>query len=130
MTPTSLTAFWRLLPSAVLGIVVGTIGSFVHRAYEPWGLVLALAIVLAASTAMRAWAGAIPVLGVLGGLMFAIVLFSQRGPGGDVLIPSGDWLGWGWIIGSFVAGTAALAWPRRWFTDDEAGPTGIAGPTA
>ena len=76
-----------------------------HR--SPWWLTL-LRLVLAAAVTMRAWAGWPAFVGIAGGVFLAVMVLTQTGPGGDVLVPSGDnvndvWLGGAWLGGSMGA---------------------------
>ena len=111
-------AFVRAAVALVLGAVVGTVGTVTHRAIAPWGVVIALALVLAAGVAVRAWSGYVSLVGYAGGLCLLIQVLSQSGPGGDVLVPAGDSIGWVWIIGAALATGAAAFAPRRWFSDE------------
>ncbi len=108
----------RAAVALVLGGVVGTVGTVAHRAFAPWGVVAALVLVLAAGVAVRAWSGYVSLVAYAGGLFLLVQVLSQSGPGGDVLVPAGDSIGWVWIIGAaLVTGAAAFA-PRRWFSDE------------
>ena len=114
--------FVRALVAFVLGLVVGALGTVVHRGLVPWGLLAALGLVLAASVMVRAWGGWIPFVGMAGGLILAIQVLSQTGPGGDVLVPVGDnvntpWIGGVWIGGAILMVALAGLAPRRWFDD-------------
>ena len=111
-------AFVRAAVALVLGAVVDTVGTVTHRAIAPWGVVIALALVLAAGVAVRAWSGYVSLVGYAGGLFLLIQVLSQSGPGGDVLVPAGDSIGWVWIIGAALATGAAAFAPRRWFSDE------------
>lgn len=111
-------AFVRAAVALVLGAVVGTVGTVTHRAIAPWGVVIALALVLAAGVAIRAWSGYVSLVGYAGGLFLLLQVLSQSGPGGDVLVPAGDSIGWVWIIGAALATGAAAFAPRRWFSDE------------
>jgi hypothetical protein len=111
-------ALARAALALVLGAVVGAAGTVAHRAISPWGVVLALALVLAAGVAVRAWSGYVSLVAFAGGLLFVIQVLSQSGPGGDVLVPAGDTIGWVWIIGAMVMAGAAASAPRRWFSDE------------
>lgn len=101
----------------VLGLLVGAVGTVVHRAATPWGLAGALVLVLTAAVTCRAWAGWFAWAGYGGGLYLAIVVLSQTGPGGDVLAPEGDGWAWGWVLGAAVALVLAAVAPRRLFDD-------------
>ena len=108
----------RAAAALVLGGLVGTVGTVAHRAISPWGVVIALVLVLAAGVAVRAWSGYISLVAYAGGLLLLIQVLSQSGPGGDVLVPAGDSIGWVWIIGAAVVTGAAAFAPRRWFSDE------------
>jgi len=110
-------ALVRAAVALVLGAVVGTVGTVAHRAIQPWGVVLALALVLVAGIAVRAWSGFVSVVAYAGGVLLLVQVLAQKGPGGDVLVPAASAIGWVWIIGAAVMiGGVALA-PRRWFSD-------------
>ncbi|WP_146192424.1 hypothetical protein [Cellulomonas sp. WB94] len=118
MQPFTGGALVRAAVALVLGAVVGTVGTVAHRAISPWGVVIALVLVLAAGVAVRAWSGYVSLVAYAGGLFLLVQVLSQSGPGGDVLVPAGDSIGWVWIIGAaLVTGVAAFA-PRRWFSDE------------
>lgn len=108
----------RAAVALILGGVVGTVGTVAHRAIAPWGVVAALVLVLAAGVAVRAWSGYVSLVAFAGGLFLLIQVLSQSGPGGDVLVPAGDSIGWVWIIGAALATGAAAFAPRRWFSDE------------
>ena len=111
-------ALVRAAVALILGGVVGTVGTVAHRAIAPWGVVAALVLVLAAGVAVRAWSGYVSLVAYAGGLFLLVQVLSQSGPGGDVLVPAGGWIGWVWIIGApLMTGAAAFA-PRRWFSDE------------
>ncbi|WP_051275069.1 hypothetical protein [Cellulomonas sp. URHD0024] len=100
-----------------VGFVVGLIGTIMHRSVQPWGLVLALLLVLTAATTARALGGLVAWIGFVAGLGVTVLALSQEGPGGDVLIPSGPKLGVVWLVGSMVLAVAAMFLPRAWFSD-------------
>lgn len=100
---------------------MATVGTLVHRAAQPWGLVLALALTLAGAVLSRAWGGWGPLVAFGVGAVLAAQLFARPGPGGDVLVPAGT-LGWVWLLGSLATVVLAALAPRRWFAEDE--PTG------
>ncbi len=101
----------------VLGLLAGAIGTVVHGAATPWGLVGGLVLVLVAAVTCRAWAGWFAWSGFAGGLYLAVVVLAQTGPGGDVLVPSDDRWAWGWVLGAAGALALAAAAPRRLFDD-------------
>ncbi|NMM17580.1 MAG: hypothetical protein HHJ14_10735 [Cellulomonas sp.] len=118
MQPFTGGALVRAAVALILGGVVGTVGTVAHRAIAPWGVVAALVLVLAAGVAVRAWSGYASLVAYAGGLFLLVQVLAQSGPGGDVLVPAGESIGWVWIIGApLVTGAAAFA-PRRWFSDE------------
>lgn len=112
----------RGLVALVLGAFVAVVGTVMHRAVVPWGLVLGLALVLCTAVATRAWGGWVTFVGYAAGVLFVVPVLAQTGPGGDVLVPAGDSLGLWWILGSALAiGVAAFA-PRSLFSDEPREP--------
>jgi len=112
-----LAALGKMLATVAAGVLVGAVGTVMHRASPPWGLVGALALALAAAVTARAWAGLPTWLGYLAGLFATVQTMGQSGPGGDVLVPQGEAIGWVWVIGSLVLAVAVGALPRRWYDD-------------
>lgn len=110
----------RLLGTGLLGIVVGVVGTSVHRAQPPWGLLLALLCVLSAGVLARAWTGRAGLLAVALGVFAAVSLLGGPGPGGDVLVALQP-VGVVWYAGALVVVVVAFL-PRRWFTDPPATP--------
>jgi len=106
---------------AVLGVIVGVVGTVAHRAQLlgldlPLGLVLALLAVLAAGVLSRAWGGLAGLLGYGIGWVAVVQLLAIEGPGGDVLVP-GQAVGYVWIYGGLVVVAVAAFLPRTWFSD-------------
>ena len=133
----SLASIGHAVLALVAGLVLGAFGTVMHRSVPPWGAVLGLALVLAVAVAMRAWRGLVALLGFGIGVLVSVQVLAQTGPGGDVLVPSGDrvgweWLGWLWVLGSIVAVIVAALLPRRWFVDgapaSSTAPTGETAP--
>lgn len=124
----------RLLATVALGVLVGVVGSVVHRGHWPLGLVGALALVVSAGVLARALAGGAGLLGTGAGMLATTVLLAQEGPGGDVLMPAGDDHGILWLAGSVLVLVPVAFLPRPWFddtprlveptraTDDDEGP--------
>jgi hypothetical protein len=109
----------RVLLAVALGLVIGALGTAVHRyGDEPWfpGLVLALALTTAAAVMCRAWAGYGALLAFGGGWVVAVQLMSLRGSGGDVLVPAGT-LGLVWTYVGLVLLAVAAFLPASWFRD-------------
>lgn len=108
----------RFVATFMLGGLVGASGTVMHRAYAPWGLMACLALVLASAVAVRAWIG---LLGLLAyGIAWVVVVqvLSLTGPGGDVLIPAGQVIGYAWIVGGMLMVAVAAFAPRGWFAGD------------
>ena len=106
----------RLLTLALFGVATGVVGTGGHRAFIPWGLVLALAAVAAASVLARAYAG-LPGLVAFGIGWVAVVEAMRRvGPGGDVLVRAQP-VGYIWIFGGMAVVAAASFAPKRWFRE-------------
>lgn len=118
--PESLTLSPRTVLRAVgfllLGVLVGAVGTVMHRSVRPWGLVLCLLLVVAAAVTARAASGWVASVALLVGLFAAVQVLSGRGPGGDVLVPATDaTVGWVWALGSVAVALAVAVAPRAWF---------------
>ncbi|MFC8193094.1 hypothetical protein ACFUMH_15665 [Cellulomonas sp. NPDC057328] len=124
MQPLSTALLGRGAATFVLGLVVGVLGTLMHRAVRPWGLVLCVLLVLVAVLTARAWGGWVTYVGAVGGLFLSVTLLAGEGPGGDVLVPGTDLWGIGWLGGAAVAVVAVAVVPRRWVTDVAGGPDG------
>lgn len=109
----------RYLGAGLLGVVVGVVGTGVHRAERPWGLVLALLTVVVAAVLVRAWTGGAGLLALGLGVVTVVGLLGGPGPGGDVVVAL-DPYGVVWYAGAVLVAVAAVL-PRRWFSDR---PTG------
>jgi len=103
--------------AVLLGVVVGAVGTVLHRSSRPWGVVVCLLLVLAASVAARAWAGWVASLGLLVGLFASVQVLSGRGPGGDVLVPADGSIGWVWAVGALLVALGAALAPRSWVAE-------------
>ena len=108
----------RLVAGLGIGIVVGTVGTAVHRAL-PWGLALALASVIAVGILARAWGGGAVVLATGLGVASSVAVLGGPGPGRDVLVLA-DAVGWAWYVGAALVAVAYLV-PRSWFSETEIG---------
>lgn len=122
MQPLTPQTFVRAFLAFLLGLVLGALGTVVHRGAIPWGLLAAVALVLAATVMVRAWGGWAAFVGLAGGVFLSVQLLAQSGPGGDVLVPGGDhvkapWIGWVWIVGAMVALVLGALAPKSWFDD-------------
>ncbi|MDT0165272.1 DUF6113 family protein [Actinotalea sp. AC32] len=124
MEPLTARALVRPFGAFLLGAVVGLAGTGVHRWQQPWGLVLALAAVVAAGVLVRAWTGWVGMLALALGVFGVVSLLGQSGPGGDVVVAAQP-VGYAWYLGGLAVVLAGLA-PRRWF--DERGPEPVGAP--
>ncbi|WP_152605531.1 DUF6113 family protein [Cellulomonas carbonis] len=113
MEPLTARALARPFGAFLLGVVVGVAGTGVHRWQQPWGLVLALAAVVAAGVLVRAWTGWVGMLALALGVFGVVSLLGQSGPGGDVVVAAQP-VGYAWYLGGLAVALAGLA-PRRWF---------------
>ncbi len=100
-----------------LGVLVGALGTVMHRSIEPWGVVLCLALAFAAALTARAFGGYLALAGYAVGLFATVQLLSRSGPGGDTLVPDGQAVGWVWVLGSLVVTIAVGVLPRALFDD-------------
>lgn len=119
MQPISAAAIWRAVAALGLGVLAGVLGTVMHRAVRPWGLVLCLLLVLVVVLTSRAWAGWFGYVASAGGTFVAVQVLSGSGPGGDVLVPATDPWGWAWALGAVLMVTAVAFVPRRWVQDPE-----------
>ncbi|MGV8965897.1 MAG: DUF6113 family protein [Cellulomonas sp.] len=110
----------RWFGALLLGGLVGAAGTVMHRAFMPWGVAGCLALVVASAVLARAWAG-LPGLAAYGiGWVVLVQVLSLTGPGGDVLIPAGQVIGYVWIVGGMLMIAVAAFAPRRWFASEPA----------
>ncbi len=117
MQPLTAATLGKAVLTLAGGVLVGAVGTVMHRASPPWGLLAALALALTASATARAWAGWVTWVGYLGGLFFAVQAMAQTGPGGDVLVPAREAIGWVWVAGSLALALGVGLLPARLFTD-------------
>jgi hypothetical protein len=117
MRPLTAAVLGKAVATLVLGLLVGVVGTVQHRWHEPWGVVLGLAMVAAGSVTSRAWDGWPTWVTYAGGVFFAVQALSQTGPGGDVLVPAHEAVGWVWVIGSIGLALATGLLPSRLFRD-------------
>ena len=128
MQPLTLATLGKAVLTLACGVLVGAVGTVMHRASPPWGLLGTLVLALTASVTARAWAGWVTWVGYLGGLFFAVQAMAQTGPGGDLLVPAGEAIGWVWVVGSLALALGVGLLPGRLFTDGHASPVGPAVP--
>lgn len=112
----------RWFAALVLGGLVGAVGTVMHRAFVPWGIAACLALVLASSVLTRAWVGLVGLLAYGVGFVVVVQVLSLTGPGGDVLIPAGQPVGYAWIVGGMLMVAAGAFAPARSFRDDVPAP--------
>jgi|GEM_PF-1268285 len=113
--------FYYPIVGAVLGAIVGALGTTLYRSVPPWGLILALVATAAMTVAMRSlmnWAGLIS--GVVGWAV-AVQILALEGPTGDVLI-AGDTLGYAWLLGGILALFTGLLLPATLFQERTRAP--------
>ncbi|GIG19579.1 hypothetical protein Cch01nite_03030 [Cellulomonas chitinilytica] len=107
----------KALVALVLGVAVGTVGTLMHRSVQPWGVVACLALVATAGVVARAWDGWPTLVAYALGVLGSTQLLAREGPGGDVLMPAGQAIGWVWVLGAVVVVLGVAAAPRRLFVD-------------
>ena len=108
-----------LIASLIGGGVVGLLGTVAQQGVLyigtfplPWGIVLALALVVSFLLGMRLffdsrWPA---ILGLIGILLVSLVLMSETA-GGSILIPANLW-GTIWSAAPGIIGAIIVAWPR------------------
>lgn len=111
----------RALLCVVLGLVVGAVGTVMHRVVVtdhllPVGIVVALLAVLAGGTLARAWAGYAGLVGYALGWVVAVQVLASDGPGGDLLVPN-QTVGLVWVYGGMAVVAVAAFLPWSWFSD-------------
>ena len=107
----------RWLAVVVFGGVAGAVGTVLHRAYQPWGVAACLLLVLASAVLARAWLGLVGLLAYGIGWIVVVQALSLKGPGGDVLIPAGQGIGYVWLVGGMLMVAAGAFAPRGWFRE-------------
>jgi uncharacterized protein DUF6113 len=106
----------------LLGVLVGTLGTVLHRSIQPWGVVICLTLAVVAAVTVRAWSGFVALAGYALGLVGTVVILTRSGPGGDTLVPDGQAIGWVWLFGSAAAALLAALLPRGLFDDRPRAP--------
>ena len=107
----------RWAGALTLGVLVGAFGTVVHRTAVPWGIAVCLAFVLASGMLARAWCALAGLLAYGLGWVAAVQVLSLAGPGGDVLVPGGQPIGYVWVGAGMLMVAAAAFAPARWFRD-------------
>lgn len=98
----------------VLGLVVGALGTAVHRSYPPAGIILALAATASLAVATRSLMGWSGLLSAVIGWAALVQFLALGRPTGDVLI-AGDPLGYSWLLGGILALFVGLLLPATLF---------------
>lgn len=106
----------RLVTLVLFGVVTGVVGTGGHRAFMPWGVVIALAAVLTASVLARAHAGFPGLVAFGAGWATTVEILRRVGPGGDVLVPAQP-VGYVWIFGGMAVVAVSAFAPARWFRE-------------
>lgn len=104
-----------LAGNALIGLAIGVVGTGIHRAVQPWGLLLALFTAFVGGVLARAWGDWSAMLALALGVATAVGVLGARGPGGDVLIAAQP-VGYVWYCGALAVALAGLL-PSRWFSD-------------
>lgn len=112
---TRATSTWQIVGSVVLGVVVGVVGTGVHRGNQPWGLVLAYLTVVSAAVLARAWGRRLAMTAFGLGLLAIVLAMAYWRPGGDVLVTD-EPIGYAWIAAPLLVAVVALL-PGRLFSD-------------
>ncbi len=101
------------------GLIAGLLGTVIEQSVFrigtvelPWGLALALALVLFYLLGLRLinesrWPS---ILGLIGVLVTSLIVLNET-PGGSVLVPANTW-GTLWSAAPGVIGAIVVAWPR------------------
>jgi uncharacterized membrane protein len=103
---------FEIVLSALLGVIVASVGAVAHRGYPPFGVILSVLLVLLAAIFARTWASWLGVVCFAVPYVALTFMFTQEGPGGSVLIAA-DALGYGWIYGGAAAVVVASLVPVR-----------------
>lgn len=115
-------AIGSAVAALLLGVLVGALGTVLHRSIPPWGVVICLTLAFVAAVTVRAWTGYVALAGYAVGLFVAVQLLTQRGPGGDTLAPDQQAIGWVWVLGSIAVTIIAALLPRALFDDQPRTP--------
>lgn len=121
MQPLSTGVLTKAASTFVLGLVVGAVGTTMHRSVQPWGLVLCLLLVACAGFLARSWGGGVALAGLAGGMFLSVTTLSRSGPGGDVLVPAQQGIGWAWVVGAVGVLLLVAVAPRAMFRDEPRG---------
>lgn len=111
----------RAVGVIALGLAVGFVGTGIHRANQPVGLILALSIAASAGVLARAWTRWPGVVLLAAAVLAVLLVVNFVRPGGDVVIAAQP-VGYAWF-GSALVVLATLLLPRRWFSERPIGGT-------
>lgn len=93
-----------------LGLWVGALFTLAHR--DPVLLAVGLVAVAALLGGLRLGSTRrVPAIGGAVGIVVAIGVLAQRGPGGSIVVQN-DTVGWVWQLGAVLVAAVVLAWPR------------------
>ncbi|WP_156374177.1 DUF6113 family protein [Cellulomonas sp. Leaf334] len=115
-------AIGSAVAALLLGVLVGALGTVLHRSIPPWGVAICLTLAFAAAVTVRAWTGYVALAGYAVGLLVTVQLLTQRGPGGDTLAPDQQAVGWVWVLGSIAVTIIAALLPHALFDDRPRAP--------
>jgi len=115
-------AIGSAVAALLLGVLVGTLGTVLHRSIQPWGVAICLTLVFVAAVTVRAWSGFVALAGYAVGLVVTVLVLTESGPGGDTLVPNGQAIGWVWLVGSVAATVVVALLPRGLFDDRPRAP--------
>ncbi|UFU07493.1 PIG-L family deacetylase [Ruania halotolerans] len=102
--------------TALMGVVVTAAGTAFHRWEPPFGLLIALVVVISSGVLARSFADRLGVL-VHGAAVAATALaIAYLRPGGDVIVTD-EPIGTVWLVGVLVAAAAPMVAPGSWFRD-------------
>lgn len=99
----------------LVGLVIGTVGTFAFRAVEPWGLVLALAAAVGIVVGPRLLGSRVASIASSFGVLLPIVVVALdpfRTAGSAGLLEA-DLAGWLWVLVPAAAALVAMAWPTK-----------------
>lgn len=117
MQHVSLAIVGKTAITLILGLLVGMFGTVMHRSMQPWGVVLALVLVLSTALLVRAWGAFLGLIAYGLGVVVSVQVLAQSGPGGDTLVPAHQAISWVWVAGSVVMVIVAALAPRLLFAD-------------
>lgn len=102
----------RSLTTLVLGITVGTFASLYHGVLFPWGLTVALVLVILAVAAVRTlFVERYPIFWASVGIVGSLMMLAGVDGNGSVLIIA-DTAGLVLLGGTTLVVVGAIAWPR------------------